>query len=406
MQNIVFIAGTIRGETAWPYLFAKGLSEAGFNVTVISGYANINVSEEYREHQLANPVEDISSTLRIIRVGSRNKDPHGLLGRGIKYIQLTRDLSKEVKKHKADCYLFYSTPPFLGLIGEKMARKGQKTVYIAQDLFPDSLFAAKPGIEQTIMGSLLRKLEKRIYDGNTKIITISKMMACQIENNKSEPGNIEVIYNWANVDSLRHVNREENPLFDEYEIDREKFIISYAGSFGPLQKLDLLLDAAKELKDIPNIQFVLFGRGVCKESLLNRIKTEDIHNVTILPMQPSEKVSEVYSFGDIEYVSVNEGVMKIASPHKILDVFSVASPILAAIDKDSDIAQVINHTKIGVVVSPIVPEIKEGILQLYNRKEHLSEMGMKARKYAETISYKSQIRLYADFITNVIITDV
>lgn len=401
MRNIVFIAGTIRGETAWPYLFAKGLSEAGFNVTVISGYANINVSEEYRDHQLANPVEDISSTLRIIRVGSRNKDPHGLLGRGIKYIQLTKDLSKEMKKHKADCHLFYSTPPFLGLIGAKMARKGQKTIYIAQDLFPDSLFSVKAGLERTIFGSLLRTLEKRIYDGNTKIITISKMMALQIESNKAESGNVEVIYNWANIDALHHIDRYTNSLFDEYEIDKSKFIVSYAGSMGPLQNLDVILDAAKELIEIPEIMFVLFGQGVCKESLIERINKENISNVRILPIQPSEKISEVYSFGDVEYVSVGTGVMKMATPHKILDIFATGSPILAAIDKQSDIAELICDKDMGKVVESDVDEIRTAILDLYEHRESLNEMGRRARSYAESIDYKTQIKKYADVILEI-----
>lgn len=402
MQNIVFVTGTIRGETAWPFLFAKGLSESGFSVTVISGYANINVSDEYREHQLTNPVEVISTTLRIIRVGSRKKDPKGLLGRAIKYIQLTKDLSKELKKHKAECYLFYSTPPFLGLIGAKMGRKGLNTIYIAQDLFPDSLFSVKPSLEHTIIGMFLRKLEKRIYDDNTEIITISQMMASQIESNKSNRGNIKVIYNWANVDSLQHVIREENTLFDEFLIDRKKFIISYAGSLGPLQNLDVLLDAAKNLKDITDIQFVLFGRGVCKEALQKRIENENIQNVTILPMQPSEKIAEVYSFGDLEYVSVNEGVMKMASPHKILDVFSVGNPILAAIDKNSDMAEIISQENLGLIVNVDASEIREAILKLYQNKAQLPAIGTRARKYAETIDYKSQIRLYANFLSDII----
>ncbi|SFB66276.1 glycosyltransferase family 4 protein [Ruminococcus albus] len=402
MHKVVFVTGTIRGTSSWPYLFAKGLSESGIDVTVISGYANINVSDEYREHQLSHPKEKISPSFKIIRVGSRKKDPTSLAARGIKYVHLTAAIYRELKKHKADCYLFYSTPPFLGLIGRKLAKKGNRTIYIAQDLFPDSLFSIKPNIEKTFIGLILRKMEKYIYDGNTKIITISKTMADQIKSNKTNKKNVNVIYNWADVDKLHHVERKDNKLFDEFEISRDKFIISYAGSLGPLQKIDILIDAAKELQDYSDIEFVIFGRGICHDDILKKIQNEGIQNVKLLPLQPPERISEVYSFGDIEYVSVGQGVMKMACPHKIFDIFAAGSPILTAIDKNTDIADLIMNNDLGLVVSPKVKEINDAVLEIYRNKDYLAQKGKKTRMLAEKIGYKMQIDKYNKIISDVI----
>ena len=397
MQKVVFVTGTIRSEASWPLIFAKGLSKSNLDVTVISGYANINVSDEYREHQLSNPLEILSPTLKIIRVGSRKKDPHSLAGRCIKYFQLTAAIAKELEKHKADCYIFYSTPPFLGLIGGKMSKKGEKTIYIAQDLFPDTLFALKPRIKNSAIGMALRKMERYIYDNNSTVVTISETMRKMIISNSSR-NDINVIPNWASVDVLHNVRRENNSLFDEYGIDREKFIISYAGSLGLFQNVDILLDVAKELKNYSQIEFVIFGNGVCKEALESRINTECIHNVKILPFQPKSRVSEVYSFGDLEYVSVNKGVMEMACPHKICDIFSVGSPILAAIDSNCDIAYTIKEKQLGYVVELSIDSIKHAILEAFHSPNELRMMGESSRQFAMSINFESQIEKYVQLI--------
>lgn len=392
MKDIIFVTGTIRSQTSWPFLLAKGLSERGLNVTVISGYANINVSDEYRNHQLANPVELLSPSFEIRRVGSRKKDPQSLVGRALKYVKLTIDIAKELNKSEADLYLLYSTPPFLGLLGRRLTRKGNKTIYIAQDLFPDNLFAVKPAIQRSVIGGLLRRIEHQIYDSNTHIITVSETMKRTIEKNSSSTP-IDVIYNWANIDELHHVNRIDNSLFDEYCIDRNKFIVSYAGSLGPLQNIDLLLDVARRFKDNRDVEFVIFGRGVNQVLLEKRIRNEMMTNVKLLPIQSSEKISEVYSLGDLEYVSVGEGVMNMACPHKILDIFTVGSAILAVIDMDCDMARIISDNELGIVASS-VDEIEMGINELLYKRTRIAVMGSNSRQFAEKVDYKKQIAKY------------
>ena len=394
MEKAIVLAGITMSEASWPLLFSEGLAQNGVKVTLISGYANRNFDSKYREFQLAHPVELRGNNLKIIRVGTTKLEKKNLFHRFIRYICLTIDIHKEFKKHNADCVFIYSTPPFLGLLGKKVKKKGRKSIYIAQDLFPDNLFIIKPKIENTIIGKTLRLVEKRIYKSCSSIVTVSQTMKSRILSSGIPADKVMVINNWANVENLKHVLRENNTLFDEYAIDRNSFIVSYAGSLGKLQRIDVLLDVAKELKDYSDLQIVIFGIGECKEKLEERVANEGITNVAMLPMQPKEKIAEVYSFGDLEYVSVSPGVMKMASPHKILDILAVGKPILAAMDKECDMAELIQNKKMGIVVSCDVDEIKSAILDAYLHKNELPKMGENCRKYAETIDYSTQITKY------------
>lgn len=398
MRKVVLLTGITRNETSWPLHFAEGLAKNGVNVTVISGYANRNYDLKYRNFQLAHPVEERSNNLKIIRVGTTKIEKNNLIHRLIRYFGLTLDIKKELKNHDADCFFIYSTPPFLGLLGKSIKKRGRKSVYIAQDLFPDSLFIMKPNIENTIIGKILKLLENQIYKSCSNVVTISQTMKERIKSVGISEDKVSVIYNWAEIENLKHVLRENNSLFDKYNINRECFIVSYAGSLGRLQRIDVLLDVAKELKEYRDIQIVIFGIGECKEKLEERIINEEILNVAILPVQPKEQLSEVYSFGDIEYVSVSPGVMKMASPHKILDILAVGKPILAAMDKECDIAEIIQDKKMGFVVACDINEIKSAILYTYQHKNELPQMGKNSREYAETINLNSQIKKYIAMI--------
>lgn len=397
MKKIVFLTGTIRSDTSWPMLFAKGLADHKAEVLVVSGYANINVDKTYREHQLMNPIEKISDNLTIVRVGSKRKEKNSLLRRFLRYITLTEAIYNEAKKHDADCYYIYSTPPFLGLLGRKLQKLG-KTIYIAQDLFPDSLFAIKPKLEKSILGFFLRYLEKRIYLSNSAIVTISDTMKDRISSRGISSDKINVIFNWSNIEKLHHVSKTDNVLYDQYGVSRSKFVVSYAGNLGLLQGIDKLLDVAQELKSYQDIEFVIFGNGVCKEKLVERVNKEDLFNVKILPLQPPELISEAYSFGDVEFVSVKPGVMKMACPHKIFDIFSVGNAILAAIDIDSDIAKLIKEKELGYAIAMDIESLKNVIIQMYHSRSFTEKMGINARHFAETIDYKSQIQMYIDLI--------
>ena len=197
---------------------------------------------------------------------------------------------------------------------------------------------------------------------------------------------------------MHHIEKKDNVLYDQYGIDRKKFIVSYAGNLGLLQGIDKLLDVANGLKKYDDIEFVNFGNGVCREELEKKITDENISNAKILPLQPSNLLSETYSFGDVEFVSVKPGVMKMACPHKIFDIFSVGNAILAMIDSDSDVAQLINQQKLGYSMEMNVELLNKTILQMYETKDITASMGQNARKFAETIDYNNQIQLYIERI--------
>ncbi len=380
--------------------FALDLGENGAEVTVLTGYPSRNISEEVRKYYWEHPVEQISENVVVRRIGSRKGEGKGLLIRMIKYVFLTRALYLEAKKVPTDAYYLSSTPPFLGYIGCKLA-KIAPTLYNAQDLFPDTLVHVKHISEKNPLIAWLRKKEKQTYQENTRIVTISEDMKKTIANAGCDAGKIDVVYNWADTDNLHHVEKNDNTLSKEFGVDENKFIVSYAGNIGLFQGWDVIVDAAKLLQDQnPDIQFVIIGDGAYKEQLLERLETEHITNIQLLPMQPATRLSEVYSLGDVELVPIEKGITKMALPSKTGVIMSCGSPILALVDKDSAIETIIRENQIGVALEHGSAEhLAEAVLHCYAHRAELGQWGKNARAFAqENFSRKTQTKKYYDIL--------
>ena len=64
---------------------------------------------------------------------------------------------------------------------------------------------------------------------------------------------IEVISNWIDTEKVQPVSKENNRLYDEFGISRDKFLVVYAGNFGAAQGADVVLEAAGLLENEKDI---------------------------------------------------------------------------------------------------------------------------------------------------------
>lgn len=404
-MKITFITGHLCKERhALLNELALDLGEYGAEVTVITGFPSRRISEEVKDYYLAHPVEQISPNVVVKRVGSRKGEGGGLFDRMIKYAKLTWTIYKEAKKTPTDAYYLYSSPFFIGWMGCKLA-KIAPTVYNAQDLFPDTLIKIKGYGEGNPMIKFFRKMERKVYKNNTRIITISEEMKRTIMAQECPADKIDVIYNWADTETLHHVEREDNKLMDELNVPKDKFIVSYAGDIGLFQGWPVIVEAAKRVHAVkPDILFVIIGSGSYKAQLEKQVADEKLDFIEIRPMQPASRCAEIYSIGDLELVSIEPGLSKMALPSKTFVIMSSGSAVLSLVDQTSDIAQLIKKLDMGYTLEHGDAEaLKNVILEAYEKRDHLAEQGKNARKFAEeNAARKTQTKKYYDVIKSLV----
>ena len=281
-----------------------------------------------------------------------------------------------------DVLFIVSTPPIQGAIGA-LIKKWRKVrmVYNLQDIFPDSLVGTGLAKKGGMLWNIGRVIENFTYRNADKIIVISEDFKKNIMAKGVPEEKIEVVYNWVDEQAVVDVPRSENTLFGKYGLSRDKFYITYSGNVGLTQNMDMLLEVAKDLQVKKDIHFVIIGEGAYKKQVEEIIASDGIRNVTLLPFQPYEDISKVFSLGNVGVVISKPGVGANSVPSKTWSILSSSRPVLASFD-ENELKDIVRDNNCGIFIKAGDKEaFKKAILELYADKELCADYGKNGRKF-------------------------
>ena len=361
----------------------QAMCEAGCTLELYAPMPTRGISKEVRYYYKTRKMEHWhDSRLEIHRFSMYGEGKNPIL-RALRYVfcwcaQFWKGL------HAKDIDLIYlaSTPPIQGVLGGLLKKiKKVPFVYNLQDIFPDSLAGTGLAKKDGLLWKIGRVIENFTYRNADKIIVISEDFKRNIMAKGVPEDKIVVVYNWVDEEAVKHVPREENKLFDAYGLDRSKFYITYSGNIGLTQNMDMLLEVAKELEEDPNIQFVLIGEGAYKKRVEEIIAEKNIGNVTLLPFQPYEDISHVFSLGDVGLVISKPGVGENSVPSKTWSILSASHPVLANFD-ENELKSIVAENQCGIFTKAGDKEaFIQAILHLYENRELCVEMGRNGREF-------------------------
>lgn len=305
------------------------------------------------------------------------------------------------KQKDIDAIFVISTPPIQGMLAAFLKKKLHcKFVYNLQDIFPDTLAGAGLAKRDGLLWKIGRWIENYAYKNADKIIVISEDFKKNILAKGVHEDKIEIVYNWVDEKAIRPVSKEDDTLFDEFGLCKDKFTVVYAGNLGNAQNIGIVIEAAHLL---PDVQFCIFGTGGLEEDIRGRLSKEQISNVRLLPLQPYERVSEVYSLGDACVVSCKEGLGGSALPSKTWTIMSCGRPVVASFD-EGELKDTILKNKCGTFAhAGNVQEFVDSIKRLKDNPEMCVEMGKNARQYIlDNLTKEVGTKKYVEIITSII----
>lgn len=302
---------------------------------------------------------------------------------------------------KYDVAFIDSTPPIQGLKLPivRLFRK-KPVVYNAQDLFPETLSGSGLANQGGLLWKIGMWVSNVTFRYSDKIIAISQDIKRSMVARGVPADKIEVVYNWVDEKAVQPVAKEDNPLYEEFGLSRDKFTIVYAGNLGNAQNISIVLDGAKEL---PDVQFAVFGTGGLEKEIRSRIEKEGLSNVHLNPLQPVERVRYVYSLGDACIVSCKEGLGGSAMPSKSWSIMSCGRPVIASFD-EGELKEILEKNNCGVFthagnVKEFVVEIKS----LVTESSRCEEMGKNARRFIlNNLTKEVGSKKYVEIIKSVI----
>ena len=262
-----------------------------------------------------------------------------------------------------------------------------------QDIFPYNLSFSSGLKRNSLIFKVLAAEQRYGYKHSDHVITISEDMKDTLVTDGVDDKKVEVIYNWSYQDEP-YENIDLAPV--SHLFDKNYFNVVYAGNIGVMQNVDILIEAAKLMKDDTGIWLHIIGNGVYKEKLEARAKEYGITNISFWPMQPPELAPAIYSAADVNVIPLVKDVYKTALPSKTATCLACGKPIIFAIGKESKFGQkAMGEAGCPVVESDKPEELVFAIRKVMNGEKENKATGFflqncgitkNSKKYAEIIA--------------------
>ena len=232
------------------------------------------------------------------------------------------------------------------------------------DLYPDVAIHSGAIKKDSIIARFLSWVSRYALRKADRVIVIGRHMQELLENDGVETERIRMIPNWANEREVRRISDGENQLRKELELD-EKFVCLYSGNLGVSHMFEDILDVIQQLKENDQIQFVSVGNGKRRRQVEDFREREDLSNITMLPFQPTERLSESLGLGDIHFVCLRNNFVGMVVPSKAYGAMAAGKPIVYQGDDRGEIARMIVESDAGhVVPDGNAEKLKDAIMKL------------------------------------------
>lgn len=365
----------------------EAYAKLGWDMKIICPCPSRGIDGETRKRYISSPdTEELDGAVKVSRF-RMYREGKNVFFRALRYFICQRKHYRLASKEKdVDVLFVSSTPPIQGLLMTRVKKRlGCKTVYNLQDIFPDSLVNAGLTRKGSLIWRIGRKIEDKTYRNADKIIVISESFKKNIMEKGVPEDKIAVIPNWVDETAIVPVKREDNPLFDRYELDRSCFYVTYCGNLGKSQNLSLLVKVADILRDKKDIKFVIVGEGVCGEDLKNDVEKMGLDNIRLINFLPQNEISNVFGLGDVSLIISKTGVGGSSVPSKTWSIMCAERAVIASFDTESEVGDVIRKAECGIHVPPDDADaLSNAIMELYRDREACRRYGENGRAYTLT----------------------
>ena len=110
--------------------------------------------------------------------------------------------------------------------------------------------------------------------GIDRISTISEKMRRRIVKKGISEDHVYLFPNWADTEFVRPLKRDDE-IRREFGTGPDDVLVLHAGNMGEKQGLELILDAAEQLRERSEIKFAIVGAGAARERLQRIPVSED-----------------------------------------------------------------------------------------------------------------------------------
>jgi glycosyltransferase involved in cell wall biosynthesis len=315
---------------------SEELINQGHKVSIVTF---VNVQDEECKVSLDN-------NLQIIRIRCRSRS-YGMLGRLWAEQRYSKKIIKNLIKlnfFSYDAIICYSPSIFYGpAIKWLKTRNNVKAYLVIRDIFPKWALDSNL-IRKGVFYYYLKTIEKKLYSNSDIIGIEAKSDLDYFINYQSEKSfKVEVLSNWGSEQEIKNVN------FPHTFLDDTMVNIVYGGNISSAQNLLSLIDMIDHTILEERAFLTIMGSGNQFDAIKEIIRRKKLKNIILMPLVEKDQYISIMSNADIGLVSLGSQMRSNNYPLKMIGYMQLGKPILASVNKNNEIFNLINENKIGFV---------------------------------------------------------
>jgi glycosyltransferase involved in cell wall biosynthesis len=284
--------------------------------------------------------------INVLRVNTLNSQGNNisLLKKGLAYVLTPYSFRKAYKKYlKAEKFdlILYSAPPITLVDFVNYAKKQNPTAkayLILRDIHPQSTRDLGLYTKVTLIVYWF------FYYKAQKAYRVADYIGCMSQGNidyiakiapKIDKKKIVLLPNWQKIQPYTPA---DNSVREKYGL-QNKFVAIYGGNLAVAQGLENIVILAKHYKGNVNIVFLIVGKGIRKQFLLDEVENNNLTNVKFLDYMPREEYENVMKSADIGIISLNKKYAVPTCPSRVIGYMAMKLPVIAMINANSDYGQ-------------------------------------------------------------------
>ncbi|HUT91819.1 MAG TPA: glycosyltransferase family 4 protein [Thermoguttaceae bacterium] len=359
-------------------------ARAGHDVTVVTCAPNCPDGVVYPgyKNRLRRQVEFVDG-VRVVRVWTHLAANDGTVRRIVNFLSfMLSAVLASIRLPRPDVVVATSPQFFCGWAGVLVSRlKRIPLVLEIRDIWPESIWAVG-AMRNRWLRRILEMMERWMYQSADHIVAVGEGYRANILEKVSIPDRISVIPN--GVDVRRFVPRQPDAEFLRTWGLENKFVCSYVGTIGMAHGLEVVLEAAKILrqKGRHDISFCLVGEGSQRKRLEEEANQAGLNGmVAFTGRQPKEQMPAILASSHACLVHLKGcRLFGTVIPSKIFETLAMARPVIMGVRGEA--RDIVMEAGAGVEMEPDSPEsLAQAVETLADNPDFASRRGQAARDY-------------------------
>lgn len=334
----------------------RALTELGWDVTLAASDLNLQERRFTRRQSPTDrtPIKEMEDGVRFLWLWSAPYEKNNWR-RGLNWLTFSRSVLSLRQAGTWDVVIGSSPHLFAAHAAGRLARRlAVPFVFEVRDLWPESLIAA--GGRKGPFFAVLDRLARSLYTRADKLVVLAKGTGDYLVENRGVAQD-RIVFVPNGVDPSAFGARPGG------HHDRTVFL--YAGAHGAANGLDVVVDAAHQLRDRDDLLFRLIGDGPEKANLVHRARSLDLGNVEFLDPIPKSEIPGAFASADVGLMVLRDApLFRFAvSPNKLFDYFAAHLPVLCNVP--GEVEGMVREAEAGVFVAPgSARALAEGAVEL------------------------------------------